>query len=57
MEDIGVEKRSILRDYANGFSQRGKFDGLDVLSVDEDTARVGVVESEEQAEDGRFATA
>ncbi len=52
-----MEKRSILRDYANGFSQRGKFDGLDVLSVDEDTARVGVVESEEQAEDGRFATA
>jgi hypothetical protein len=51
-----VEQRSILWNYANVASKVGERDVGDILLVYEDPAGGRFVESEEQAENGAFAT-
>lgn len=57
VEDRVVEQDGVLRDDTDGGAQRRLRDGRDVLAVDQDAARVRIVEAEQQPADGRFSGA
>ena len=52
-----MEERRVLRDDANCAPERRELQPTDVLAVDEDAPVRGLVEAEEEAEDGRLAAA
>ena len=57
VQHVRVEERRVLRDDPNGAPERRELQIAHVLAVDEDPARRGLVEAEEEAEDGRLAAA
>ena len=55
VENICVEQWCILRDDTNGFSERCELDVFDVLPINQDTTRAGIVESEKKSEHCRLS--
>ena len=52
--DGAVEEIGLLADVADGLSERAAIDGGDVLAVNPDRSRVGIVEPQQELENGRF---
>lgn len=55
VEDIRVKEGSVLRDNTDRSTERVESHSFDVLSVDQNLTRIGIVEAEEEPEDGGFA--
>lgn len=55
VRDGVVEERCILRDNTDSLTQRFEGDVTDILSINKNTTRLRIIETEEETEDGRLA--